>query len=95
MPDIDIHIIPDTVQVENYRKRHYEMHWKHPSVRDLLLTLFIFTACTMIGLLFEKLHFTDTNVVTLITADDCRELEIMSKADVASAIVSEILKKMC
>ena len=31
----------------------------------------------------------------LITADDCRELEIMSKADVASAIVSEILKKMC
>lgn len=38
---------------------------------------------------------TDTNVVTLITADDCRELEIMSKADVASAIVSEILKKMC
>ena len=38
---------------------------------------------------------TDTNVVTLITADDCRELEIMSKADVASAIMSEILKKMC
>ena len=38
---------------------------------------------------------TDTNVVTLITADDCRELEIMSKADVASAIVSDILKKMC
>ena len=38
---------------------------------------------------------TDTNVVTLITADECRELEIMSKADVASAIVSEILKKMC
>ena len=38
---------------------------------------------------------TDTNVVTLITADDCRELEIMSKAHVASAIVSEILKKMC
>ena len=38
---------------------------------------------------------TDTNVVTLITADDCRELEIMSKADVASAIVREILKKLC
>ena len=39
---------------------------------------------------------TDTNVVTLITvmtADDCRELEIMSKADVASAIVSEIFKE--
>ena len=34
---------------------------------------------------------TDTNVVTLITKDDCRELEIMSKADVAAAIVTEIL----
>lgn len=65
MPDIDIHIIPDTVQAENYRKRHYEIHWKHPSARDLLLTLLIFTACTVIGLLFEKLHFTDTNVVTI------------------------------
>ena len=65
VPDIDIHIIPDTVQAENYRKRHYEIHWNHPSFKDLLLTLFIFTACTVIGLLFEKLHFTDTNVVTI------------------------------
>ena len=37
---------------------------------------------------------TDTNVVTLITKDYCRQLEIMSKADVAAAIVSEILQKM-
>lgn len=34
---------------------------------------------------------TDTNVVTLITGDDCKELELMSKADVAEAIVTEIL----
>lgn len=33
---------------------------------------------------------TDTNVVTLITKEDCKELELMSKADVAEAIVSEI-----
>ncbi|MCI7106860.1 MAG: bifunctional phosphopantothenoylcysteine decarboxylase/phosphopantothenate--cysteine ligase CoaBC [Agathobacter sp.] len=37
---------------------------------------------------------TDTNVVTLITREDCKELEIMSKADVAEAIVSAILKKI-
>lgn len=37
---------------------------------------------------------TDTNVVTIITKDDCKELEIMSKADVANAIVSEIIKCM-
>lgn len=34
---------------------------------------------------------TDTNVVTMITGDDCKELELMSKADVAEAIVTEIL----
>ena len=36
---------------------------------------------------------TDTNVVTLITKEDCKELELMSKADVAEAIVTEILEK--
>ncbi len=37
---------------------------------------------------------TDTNVVTLITKDDCKELEIMSKAEVAEAIVTEIRDRM-
>lgn len=37
---------------------------------------------------------TDTNVVTLITRDSCKELELMSKADVAEAIVTEILAKV-
>lgn len=36
---------------------------------------------------------TDTNVVTLIKADKCSELPIMSKADVANAIFDEILGK--
>lgn len=34
---------------------------------------------------------TDTNVVTLITAEDCKELEIMSKAKVGEAIIDEIM----
>ena len=37
---------------------------------------------------------TDTNVVTLITKDDCKELEIMSKAEVAEVIVTEIRDRM-
>lgn len=37
---------------------------------------------------------TDTNVVTLITKEQCRELEIMSKAEVAEAIVTEILSQI-
>ncbi len=35
---------------------------------------------------------TDTNVVTLITEHECKELEIMSKAEVAEALMSEIIK---
>lgn len=37
---------------------------------------------------------TDTNVVTIITKDDNRQLEQMSKAEVAASIVTEILDKM-
>lgn len=37
---------------------------------------------------------TDTNVVTLITKDDCKELEIMSKDDVAKAIIDAIVEKI-
>ncbi|MCR5753965.1 MAG: bifunctional phosphopantothenoylcysteine decarboxylase/phosphopantothenate--cysteine ligase CoaBC [Acetatifactor sp.] len=35
---------------------------------------------------------TDTNVVTFITEDDCRELELMSKNDVANHLISHILE---
>ena len=37
---------------------------------------------------------TDTNIVTIITKDDCIELEIMSKDEVASIILDNILKKI-
>lgn len=37
---------------------------------------------------------TDTNVVTLITENDCKELELMTKAEVAEALVSEIICKI-
>ena len=35
----------------------------------------------------------DTNVVTFITPDGTRELPLMSKADVADAILDEILRR--
>ena len=37
---------------------------------------------------------TDTNIVTIITANDCKELEIMTKAEVAAAIIDEIASKI-
>ena len=35
---------------------------------------------------------TDTNVVTIITRNDCRELSIMSKEEVADEILSYIMQ---
>lgn len=37
---------------------------------------------------------TDTNIVTLITKEDIKELTIMSKADVADVIINEIVEKL-
>ncbi len=37
---------------------------------------------------------TDTNIVTMITKDSTKQLEMMSKTDVASTIIDEIKKKM-
>ena len=65
IPDIDIHIIPDAVKVGNYQKRPFTWHVEKPSEKDYFLTAFIFALCTLIGLLFQKLNFRDTNIVTI------------------------------
>ena len=49
----------------DYRKRHLELYTEKPSMKDFCLTVFIFAVCTLIGLLFQKLHFTDTNIATV------------------------------
>lgn len=65
VPDIDIHIIPDTVKAENYRKGHLPLHVEKPSIKECFLTVFIFVICTFIGLVFQKFHFSEANVVTI------------------------------
>ena len=65
VPDIDIHIIPDAVKTKTYQKRPFAWYMEKPSVRDYFLTDYIFAVCTLIGLLFQKLNFTDTNIVTI------------------------------
>ena len=65
VPDIDIYIIPDTLKNRNYQKRPFTWYMEKPSVKEYFLTVFIFVVCTLIGLLFQKLHFTDTNIVTI------------------------------
>ena len=65
IPDIDIHIIPDTFRDGNYHKPYLALYTEKPSVKDILLTISIFAICTMISLVFQKHHFTDTNIVTI------------------------------
>ena len=65
VPDIDIHIIPDAMKTRIYQKRPYVWYVEKPSVKDYFLTIFIFVICTLIGLVFQKFHFTDTNIVTI------------------------------
>lgn len=65
LPDIDIHIIPDAMKTRIYQKRPYVWYVEKPSVKDYFLTIFIFVICTLIGLLFQKFNFTDTNIVTI------------------------------
>ena len=65
VPDIDIHIIPDTVKAENYRKGHLPLHVEKPSIKECFLTVLIFVICTFIGLVFQKFHFSEANVVTI------------------------------
>ena len=65
LPDIDIHVIPDAMKTRIYQKRPYVWYVEKPSVKDYFLTIFIFVICTLIGLLFQKFNFTDTNIVTI------------------------------
>ena len=55
----------DTVKNRTCPKRPFAWYVEKPSAKDYLLTVFIFAVCTLIGLLFQKLDFTDTNIVTI------------------------------
>ena len=44
---------------EGVLKQHFALYAKKPSMKDCFVTVFIFMICTIIGLLFQKLHFTD------------------------------------
>ena len=65
VPDIDIHIIPDALKTRTHQKRSFARYVEKPSAKDYFLTVIIFAVCTLIGLLFQRLNFTDTNIVTI------------------------------
>ena len=65
VPDIDIHIIPDALKTRTHQKRSFARYVEKPSAKDYFLTVIIFAVCTLIGILFQRLNFTDTNIVTI------------------------------
>ena len=65
VPDIDIHIIPDALKTRTHQKRSFVRYVEKPSAKDYFFTVIIFAVCTLIGILFQRLNFTDTNIVTI------------------------------
>ena len=65
VPDMDIHIIPDALKTRTHQKRSFARYVEKPSAKDYSLTVIIFAVCTLIGILFQRLNFTDTNSVTI------------------------------
>lgn len=63
-PEVDIHIIPDAEVYKSYRgKRLSTIRPVLPTARELLLTLGILAAATIIGWLFLKLDLASANII--------------------------------
>ncbi|MCR5522863.1 MAG: DUF4118 domain-containing protein [Clostridia bacterium] len=65
-PSIDIHIIPDNTVKNNYRaKMQSFLHSLISYPRDILVLLLIMAAVTALGLVFRRLGFTESNIITI------------------------------
>ena len=63
-PEVDIHIIPDVEAYKSYRrKRLLTIRPAFPTAWELLLTIGILAAATVIGLAFLRLGFANANII--------------------------------
>ena len=66
VPDLEIHIIPDSDVYRSYRKRKTFLDWMDlPSWKELMITALLLAAATGIGEIFFRLGFTDANIITV------------------------------
>ncbi len=66
VPDLEIHIIPDSDVYRSYRKRKTFLdRMDLPSWKELLITVLLLAAATGIGEIFFRLGFTDANIITV------------------------------
>ena len=88
MPELDIHIIPDSGVDHHFSARRKE--FAHPpsiSILDLLKSAMILVLATLIGLLFYHWGFTEANIITLYILG-VMLVSISTKSSVCSLIAS-------
>ena len=65
-PNIDIHIIPDSIEVTHYEapdeKKNIEVRF---SFHDLIVSIGLLIAATLLGYVFFGLGFTEANIITV------------------------------
>lgn len=65
-PNVDIHIIPDTVAYAKYHEKKKLLFQEFvPSVKDLIITAAILVAVTGLGICFLEFGFTASNIITV------------------------------
>ena len=65
-PNMDIHIIPDSSDIVKYRKMKFKMNKDFSlSLRDMMKSIGILLAATLIGYAFSWLGFKEANIVTV------------------------------
>ena len=82
VPNLDIHVIPDANTENSYQKRKRKGAVDTIPLRDVLKSIVVLLAATLIGCGFDALGFTESNIVAVyilgvlvtavITTNDCR-----------------------
>ncbi len=63
-PNLDIHIIPDSLTASKYReKNHSFLHNFIPYPKDILIALAVLAVTTLWGLVLYQFGFTDSNII--------------------------------
>lgn len=64
VPNIDVHIIPDSTADPKYKEKSYKF-WQNciPYPKDLLITLLVLFLTTLLGVALYRFGFTDSNII--------------------------------
>ena len=63
LPDVELHIIPDGKKKARFRMQREEKTGLQRIGTDLAVCLTVLTAATLLGMLFDRLGFTDSNIM--------------------------------